>query len=232
MKKFSTAVIVSVLAMFLVAGSVWATAIYSPVLSQINHWGFMYATNNSGTSGGVQDFSGASENDVNSTSYYRSSTDNPYDKFVVNFEQGTSSYNGTAQIGYDETVDLSAFSDYELSVANVNENTWDYALYVANIDDSSRNITAQYSSTPVTLKNGTSTILDLDLSSANSTVDLTKAYIGFSVGDTLPTGTDHGDWTSESKVAPVPEPATILLMGFGLLGLGIVGRKKLGNKPS
>jgi len=34
----------------------------------------------------------------------------------------------------------------------------------------------------------------------------------------------------DTVVAPVPEPATILLMGFGLLGLGIFGRKKLANK--
>jgi hypothetical protein len=35
---------------------------------------------------------------------------------------------------------------------------------------------------------------------------------------------------SENNTSPVPEPATILLLGSGLLGLASVGRKKFFNK--
>lgn len=204
---------------------------FTPSVSQIHDWQFMGATNNSGVSGGLLDFLGYSENDAISLVNYDFPT---FSEFDLAFEKGNLPYKGGALIGYRHTVDLSGFDAFVLSVSNVNENPWDYALYVANVDG---NMLTKYymglgsvSLTPsegyLVLPNGSSAVLSLDLATVSGMgIDLTKAYIGFAVGAALPIA--DSDYMSETQIAPVPEPATMLLFGTGLIGLAFVGRKKL-----
>lgn len=51
--------------------------------------------------------------------------------------------------------------------------------------------------------------------------------ITFSAPGKLIPGQDHDFSVKGVDVTPVPEPATILLLGSGLVGLGLLGRKKL-----
>lgn len=61
----------------------------------------------------------------------------------------------------------------------------------------------------------------------NEMIRLLKNTDDYSAAQGLYAAAISGGSQDQLVAAPVPEPATMLLMGIGLLGLGVVGRKRL-----
>ena len=136
---------------------------------------------------------------------------------------------------------LKGYDEYALTIENVNESPWMFNLYFnvgwTDYDYGETNYYAQNTWTTIYPHERRTLMLDfghaqvwggdyegdwVDLNSLDVNWDhITN--IGLNIGGNMPVGPD--DYTFEVKVYPVPEPASILLLGSSLFGLGLFGRK-------
>lgn len=153
----------------------------------------------------------------------------PYDDglgeayFTVKFEP-TPYTNAYAAYGltFSSPLNLSGYDKYQLVIANLNENPWNFGLFIGE---------TLYSA-PTSIANETSGLLTLDLTSLSDSVLANVTNIGLYVTANVPIVGENNryDYNAEFAASPVPEPGTMVLLGAGLLGLAIYGKRRMNKE--
>ena len=140
--------------------------------------------------------------------------------------------------------DVTGYDSYALKFENFDDKSvWDFSLFfIAPMKDNPYTEVYVQSAWTQIDPNATK-ILTLDFSNCLEGFGTANAFdyldmknlqaIGFNIGGYVPIDPERQyDFCFETKVSPIPEPASILLMGFGLLGFGSFARKKYGRKEN
>lgn len=140
-------------------------------------------------------------------------------------EQGSEPYYVYSYVGVDAggigKTDLTGVDSFDLKLANVDNSPWELALFV-QADG------ATYLSDYQVVPNQSHPIdfrpFSFDLGALGSDISDVE-YLGFAVRSMLVDDPSNPD-AYHVMAAPVPEPGTMLLMGIGILGLAIYGKRR------
>jgi len=147
------------------------------------------------------------------TNIYQSNIFQPWTEFSHSFPVKSTSNSVT--VGNEQlNISTTGYNEFALELANGNENIWEFWLIICGDIVCSDNSINLISNPPIDI----SDFSVLSVQIPESTIK--KVFVTVR-------NPNNPDGAAEFAIRPVPEPGTLLLLGAGLLGLGIFGRKHI-----